>query len=456
MMPATPLSSHQLIKLLELRDFKTLRKSFKEAELADIGELLSDAPLEASIAMLRLVPRNRRSDLFSYMEAERQAELIEELPDEIVTSFVNEMEPDNRTKLLEAVTEEIRDQILRRLDPEEESIARQLLSYPEDSVGRLMTPDFLALAPDMTVAEALDSIRWKTSIPPEFLHYLFVTDATGVLLGEVSLASLILSDPTNLPIQLVMKQTHVTLTPEQENGEAVELFRKYDRNYMPVVSDVGILVGIVTADDVFDVAEEEATEDIQQFGGQAVLEYSYFQTPVLTMVRKRVGWLAVLFISGFLSGHAIRNYEDTFSKWSFLMFFLPMIIAAGGNSGTQSASLVIRGMALNEITAQDMWRVFCRELSVGLVLGLCLASIGYFLPGIWGLDPRIGVVIAMSLVCVVIFGVLSGSMLPFVFRSLKLDPAVVSSPFISTLVDLSGILILFNIFLLMMKFIPFG
>ncbi len=448
-------SADKLIKLLELRDFKTLRKTFKEAEQADIGEFLSEAPLDICVALLRLVPRNRRSDLFSYIEEERQVELVEELPDEIVTSFVNEMEPDNRTKLLENVTTETRDQILQRLDPEEESIARQLLSYPEDSVGRLMTPDFLALDPYMTVAEALESIRWKTSIPPEFLHYLFVTNTKGELMGEVSLASLILSDPANLPISQVMKQTHVTLTPFQESGEAVELFRKYDRNYMPVVNDKGVLVGIVTADDVFDVAEEEATEDIQQFGGQAVLEYSYFQTPILTMVRKRVGWLAVLFLSGFLSGHAIRNYEDTFSQWSFLMFFLPMIIAAGGNSGTQSASLVIRGMALNEISTQDAWRVFCREMAVGLLLGLCLASIGYFLPSIWGLDPRIGIVISMSLVCVVIFGVLSGSMLPFLFRALKLDPAVVSSPFISTLVDLSGILILFNIFLLMMKFVPF-
>ena len=211
-----------------------------------------------------------------------------------------------------------------------------------------------------------------------------------------------------------MRKTNIVLEPEQEQNDAVEIFRKYEYTIIPVVNQQRKLIGIVTADDVFDVAEEEATEDIQQFGGHAALEDSYFATPILTMLRKRAGWLAFLFISGFISGEAIRSYEDTLAQWGFLMFFLPIITSAGGNSGTQAASLVIRSLAIKELALKDASKVLLRELVMGVSLGTILATIGYFLALSWGLGTQVGVIVAASLVTVVIFGVISGSMLPFI------------------------------------------
>ncbi|MCB9228767.1 MAG: magnesium transporter [Deltaproteobacteria bacterium] len=440
-----PLSADVIQRALDYRDFRVLRRYLKDSELADIADVFSDIEITSCVALYRLVPRLRRADLFAYLPFERQEELLEELPDVIVEALINEMEPDSRTRLLEELSYELRNKILLKLNPEERRVARKLLSYPEDSVGRLMTPEVLALSADMTVAQALEKIHWNTSLPVEYLNYLYVTGQNGELIGEVSLASLVVCDPRTLLVGAVMKKNYVALEPNQEGNEAVEIFRKYDTHFIPVVDQERKLLGIVTSDDVFDVAEEEATEDIQQFGGHQALEDSYFQTPFLTMVRKRAGWLAVLFISGFISGEAIRNYEELLSRWGFLVFFLTTLNSAGGNSGTQTASLIIRGLAISEISLKDVWKVLRRELLVGLTLGLILAFIGAGRALSWGLGIKVALVIATVVTIVVLLGVIAGSMLPFLFRALRLDPAVVSSPFISTIMDLSGVLLLFNI-----------
>jgi magnesium transporter len=397
------------------------------------------------VALIRLVPRPRRAALFSSLQFEKQVELLEELPDVISSALLNEMEPDNRTRLLEDLPIELQNKILLKLDPEERQIASRLLSYPEYSVGRLMTPDFLALDARMTVSEALEFIHWSTTLPHDYLNYLFVTEQDGTLVGEVSLATLVTTDPRTLLMTDVMKKSYVVLNPNQEEEEAVEIFRKYDSNYIPVVDENRVIIGIVTSDDVFDVAEEEATEDIQQFGGHAALEDSYFQTPFFTMVRKRVGWLALLFMGGVISGEAIRSYEDLVNKWGFLVFFLTAINSTGGNSGTQTASLIIRGLAINEISGKDTLKVFFRESLVGITLGSILAVVAALRAYTWGLGYQVAIIISIVIIMVVFVGVVAGSMLPFLFRFLKLDPAVVSSPFISTLMDLTSVFLLFNV-----------
>jgi magnesium transporter len=436
------------------RDYTVLRKLFRDYEIADIAEVLSSLSVSHSIMLFRLVPRAKRSNVFSHMEIERQKEFIKELPDLIVSALLNEMEPDDRTSLLEDVSVEVRDHILLKLDPDERKVAWKLLSYPEDSVGRLMTPEVLSLQQSMTVSAALSKIQWSKTLPPEFLHYLFVVDETGSLIGEVSLAELVISDPPNQPLVDIMHKNYIYLDPYQPSSEAIESFRKYDRHYIPVTDKEKKLIGIVTSDDVFDLAEEEATEDIQQFGGQGALEESYFQTPFLTMLKKRTGWLAILFIGGFFSCAALKGYEELLSKWAFLVFFLPIITSAGGNSGTQAASLIIRGLAIKEMSSQDVWKVLKKEIPIGVSLGLVLALIGFTRAITWNMGLSIATIIACSVVVVVVFGVVAGSMLPFVFEKLKLDPAVVSSPFISTLLDVTGIFVFIKVALFIMSFTP--
>ncbi len=443
--PSAILTPVIVADLIESREFKKLRALLKEMDDADVAELLSQLDIAECVASLRFVARDRRPILFSEMEIERQQELIEELPDVMSSSLLNEMEPDDRTKLFESLPQDICDVLLQKLDPEERAIANQLLSYPEDSVGRLMTPDFLALNERMDVLSALKSIHWSRALPEDFLHYLFVTDEDGKLKGEASLASLVVCDPPSTLIREMMKRSHVSLSPYDPRQRAVELFRKYDHHYIPVVDQDNKIIGIVTADDVFEVAEEEATEDIQQFGGHGALEDSYFQTPLLTMLKKRAGALAILFVSGFLTSEALRIYHDTLAQWTFLTFFIPLIIASGGNSGTQAASLIIRGLAINEFSLRDSGKILCKEIVIGIILGLILASLWCIRAYVMNMSVPQTLIVGISIVCIVLFGVIAGSMLPFFFSAIRLDPAVVSSPFISTLVDVTGILIFINV-----------
>lgn len=434
-----------LIATLAIKDFLTIKDIFKRVSPVDIAEALSEVSVEECIVLYRLLTKRQKLDVFVYLEKYRQLELIEELPDVVVTSLLNEMEPDDRTRLLEDLPEELKQRILLRLSPEERNVAWQLLSYPDDSVGRLMTPDFMVLREKMNASEALDYIRWSSELPNEFLGLLFVCSEDGRLVGEVSLAELVKADPPLVKVAELASNMLVTLSPLTPGEAALELFRKYDRLIIPVVDDGGKIIGIVTADDMFEVAEEEATEDIQQFGGQGALENSYFQTPLHVMIRKRAGWLVLLFFGMLFSGSILRYYEDIITQLSFLVVFLPMVISSGGNSGTQSASLIIRGIAIAEMKQQDWKRVLRREVVTGLTLGLLLGCLGLARSYFWGYSMAISLTVAFTLMGVVIFGAVSGASLPFLFKRMNLDPAVVSSPFIATIVDLSGIFIFISI-----------
>lgn len=446
------LQREKIPELLERKDFRAIKTLFKASETADVGDAINDASISDSTTLFRLIPRTRRARVFSYLNLDVQEMMLEELPEGVVNPLVNEMEPDDRTKMLEELPFEIRNKIILRLTPEERKIAWQLLSYPEESVGRLMTPDLLEFSPDMKVVDVLERMRWShTNIPEEQLNFLFVTDKEGRYVGEVSLARLVTADPPTKKVEEIMRKKHVTLNPNDDQSEAVNFFRQYDRNYFPVTDEDGILIGIVTADDVFDVAEEEATEDIQQFGGTATLEDSYFETPIFTLFKKRAGWLAILFIGGTITSTCLRHYEDYTISMAWLVFFLPLIVSAGGNTGSQSASLVIRGLAVREIDVADWHKVMWREIVVGVGLGLVLAVLGYTRALTWDLGNTVGVVVAMTVMFIVCFGAVAGAMLPFLFKRVKLDPAVISSPLLAQMIDIVGVVIFYNIALYVVK-----
>lgn len=430
---------------LDSRDPKRLKQFFRSRPIADIGEALASLDIDECVPLFRMVPRKRRAEVFAYLPLERQEELLEELPEIVVTPIINDMEADDRTRLLEDLPFEIRTKIMLRLSPEERKIAWQLLSYPEDSVGRLMTPEFLKLTPEMKASEVLELIRWGHRIPEDQLNHLFVTELDGTYIGDLTLASLVTADPSTKIVSEIMRPRHIALTVTDEESVAVDTFRKYDRSYFPVVDDRGVLLGVVTADDVFDVAEDEATEDIQQFGGQSNLEDSYFQTSLGTLFRKRAGWLAILFAGGTITASTLRHYEGYTVTMVWLVFFLPLIVSAGGNTGSQSASLVLRGLAVKEMELRDWFRVMWREVAVGIGLGVVLSVMGYFRAVAWDLQPIVGVVVALTVTSVVVFGAVAGAMLPFVFKRLNLDPAVISSPLLAQTVDIVGVIAFYNI-----------
>ena len=445
------LTREQFQHELRSRQFRHLRHYCRMTEPADIAERVDGLSSPEVIVLFRLLPKRRRAEIFAYLSFDVQERLLEDLPDNVVTNLLNEMEADDRTRLLEDLPEEIRGRILLKLSPEERKTAWQLLSYPEDSVGRLMNPEFMALRADMKIGQAIDFLRWNTVYPEELASELFVTDSQGGLKGQVSLSALILSDAPGSTIESLMGPSNVTLKPDDIEEAAVDIFRKYDQSVIPVVDSGGVLLGIVTADDVFDVAEEDATEDIQQFGGQATLEDSYFDTPLATLVRKRAGWLALLFFGEIFTTSALKHYDEAIVSMRYLVYFVPLIISSGGNSGSQAASLVIRGLAVNEMKPRDFGRVFRREVVAGSFLGLILGVIGYMRAVAWGQSYLVAASVGLTLVAVVAFGSILGSMMPFVMKACRLDPAVSSSPFIASLSDVAGIIIFFGIASWMMR-----
>ncbi|MEI6833454.1 MAG: magnesium transporter [bacterium] len=442
---------HEFELWLTSKNYKAIRPVLKSAEPADIGERLAELPINELVVLFRLIPRIRRAQVFAYVPFERQEELLQSLPEAVVSTLVNDMEPDDRTRLLEDLPFEIRSQILLKLSPEERSMAWQLLSYDEDSIGRLMHPEFIAVRGGLKVSDVMEYIRWTVRDAEELHSFLFVIDPAGKYKGEVSLASLILADPPTLTLEQIMDTATVALSAIDDKSVAVDFFRKYDKAFSPVVDAEGILVGVLTADDVFDIAEEEATEDIQQFGGTATLEDSYFDTPGHVLLWKRAGWLCILFVGEIFTGSALHYYDKAIAEMRYLVYFVPLVISSGGNSGSQASSLVIRGLAVREMELKDWWRVFGREILIGLGLGLILGVIGFIRAWTWQKNILIAMIVGVSLVGTVTFGSVVGAIMPFGIKRMKMDPAVSSSPFIASLVDVAGIVIYFSAALWMVR-----
>ena len=436
---------------LRSRNLAALKVALKDVEPHHVAALLDEMGDEDRAVVFRMLGHDQAAEAFEYLEPENQESLIKALGTDRVASILNDMAADDRTALLEELPAEVTRQILQALSPEERRRALTLLGYPEDSVGRLMTPDYVRIKKEWTVSRALAHIR-KYGRDSETLNVIFVVDERGRLVDDVRIRFLLLNDP-EATVADILDGMFVALSAWDDQESAVEKFRDTDRTALPVIDRDGVLLGIVTVDDVLDVVEEEATEDIQKIGAVAALDEPYIDTRLTDMIRKRAGWLVLLFFGQMLTANAIKYFEGEIARALVLVVFLPLIIASGGNSGSQAATLVIRAMSLGEDTLEDWWRVMRREILSGLALGAIVGAIGFarvavdrYALGHYGAAwPWLATTLAVSLVLVVMWGTIVGSMLPFALRRIGADPAASSTPFVSTLVDVTGLVIYFSV-----------
>ncbi len=451
------LIGQEIQELISLRDFSSLKEVVSDWPPADIADMIEKLSENDQAILFRLLPKKLATNVYEHLELEVQKRLLRAMAQEQVATILNEMAPDDRTALLEELPSTTVLQLLQQLSPAERMVTRSLLGYPENSVGRLMTPDFVAIHPEMNVDLVLRYVR-EHGKDSETLNVLYVIDDNGKLLDGVRAREFLLS-PLDKTTSELMRGNVIALNATDDQETAVDMFRKHGRYALPVVDSEKHLIGIVTIDDVLGVADEEATEDIQKFGGMEALEKPYLSTPLLEMVKKRAGWLVILFVGEMLTATAMGYFEKEIARAVVLALFVPLIISSGGNSGSQAATLIIRAMALAEITLADWWKVMRREIISGLMLGVTLGTIGFLRIVLWSLVfhlygphwPLVALAVGLSLIGVVMWGALAGSMLPFILRKFGIDPATSSAPFVATLVDVTGLLIYFSVAFFILK-----
>jgi magnesium transporter len=453
----------EIRSMIDARNFGALREVFREWPPADVAEVILDLPENEQVIIFRILPHALAADVFEYLDFDAQQQLLRAMAHEQVVAILNEMSPDDRTALLEEMPSAAARQLIRLLTPEERRVATALLGYPEESVGRLMTPDFIAVKEDWTVQQVLHYVR-EHGNDSETLNVIYVVDDRGKLIDDLRIREFLLR-PLDATVSDFRDHTFVALNVTESQQDALNMFRKYDRTALPVVDSSGVLVGIVTIDDMLDVAEQEATEDIQKFGGMEALDEPYMRISLWKMIRKRAGWLVILFLGEMLTATAMATFQDEIARAVVLALFLPLIISSGGNSGSQASTLIVRAMALGEVRLRDWWRVAAREIQAGLSLGAILGAIGILRVALWSIIgekyfhrslygphwPLVALTVGFALVGVVLWGSLSGSMLPFVLRRVGADPATSSAPFVATLVDVTGLVIYFSIALVIMR-----
>ena len=433
------------------RNFAGLQSVFKEMLVPDIAEVIRDILPNDRAVLFRLLPKQTAMETFAYLDVPTQRALLRDLAQNEVITLLNDMPPDDRTALLEELPGTIARDLIGQLSPDERRVAQGLLGYPEESIGRLMTPDYLAVGPTMTVGAVIDNLRLHGR-DSETFDVIYVVDPRGILQDDLRLREVLLAAP-GATVGSLLDGKVASLNVNDDREAAIQMFHHYDRVALPVIDDDGILIGIVTIDDALAVAEAETTEDIHKFGGLEAIDTPYQSTPVLTLVWKRAGWLVILFIGEMLTATAMGYFENEIARAVVLALFVPLIISSGGNSGSQAATLIIRAMALQEITLSDWWRVMRRELLSGVVLGAILGGIGFMRIALWSaFSPIYGehwflvaCTVSFSLIGVVTWGTLSGSMLSFILKSFGADPAASSAPFVATLVDVTGLVIYFTV-----------
>ena len=452
----------EINELLGEKRFVELHSALRNIDPADVGELLNEFNAQDAAILFRLHHREQAAEALTHLEADRQEELIEHLGDGRTLRVLEEMPPDDRVAFLDELPAIIASRLISKLSPENRRITQQILNYPEESVGRLMTPDYVRVRPHWTVARGIEHIR-KYGHDAETINIIFVIGDHFKLLDELPIRRLLLAE-SHETIESLCDGRVLSLNATDDREEAVRVMARYDRTSMPVVDAGGHLRGIVIFDDVADVAEEEATEDIHQLGGVAALDQSYMETRPGEMFRKRGGWLAALFVGQTLTVAVLSAFEEQIHAITALALFIPLVISCGGNSGSQAATLVIRALALDEIEPHDWLRIIRREIVSGLLLGAALAVLGAGTVLLWNTyqsvpeaqtlastaqtDPPIALIsitIALAVASVVTWGTLIGSLLPLGLKKLNLDPAVASNPLVATLMDTSGMLLYFGI-----------
>jgi magnesium transporter len=435
--------------LLETGDNNEIRQFLDDQNISDIANLVYEFP-EHDSRIIAGMTIHRAAGVFKILEFSTQQSIIQTLPAGKTAELLNELPADDRTSFLEELPSDVVRELIKLLNPEERKITLSLLGYPENSVGRLMTPDYVYVNENNTVAEVLNIIR-KVGKNSETIDVIYVINEKGELLDDIRIREFILASPGQKVSEL-MDERVISLNAFDDQEVANEVFKMNNRVALPVVSKGNKLLGIVTIDDVLWVANEEFSEDIQKIGGTAALDQPYLEMPLIALFKKRVVWLMVLFIGELMTISAMRQFEDEIAKVVILATFIPLIISSGGNSGSQAATLIIQAMALREISIADWWRIMRREILSGLLLGTTLCIMAFGLIFLWHIFSdafgiyyvSIAFTIGLSLIGVVLWGTLVGSMLPLILKKLGADPAASSTPFVATLVDVTGLIIYFS------------
>ena len=441
----------EISALLLTKDFPALKLKLAPWLPADLAPILAELPVEQLAVLFRSCPQELAAATFSYLEHETQRKVLKTLTQPQVAALLNALPPDDRTAFLNELPLDVAMQLLSMLTPDERQVAQSLLAYPDHSVGRMMTLDYVAVRAEWTVREALDFIR-EHGYDRETLNVIFVVDDKGHLIDDIRVRRFLLC-PLDATVRDLLDGNYTMLSPTDDREKALELFKKFDRVALPVVDENRKLIGIVTVDDMLDVAEEEATEDIQKLGGSEALDEPYTTIALSRMVKKRASWLVVLFLGEMLTATAMSYFEDEIAKAVVLALFVPLVISSGGNAGSQAATLVIRALALGEFKLRDWWRIMRREFVAGFALGMILGVIGFVRIAAWSLFSNIygphwllvASTVGIALVGIVLWGSLMGSMLPLVLKRLGFDPATSSAPFVATLVDVTGLIIYFSV-----------
>lgn len=448
-MPET--ANLDLVPLVRTGDLTKLRDELARWRPQEIADALVDLLPDDQVIAFRVLPRRLAAAVFEYMPASAQLALVKAMGKQDVAELLNRMSPDDRTLLLSELPANVTKQLLALLTPEERAEAVTLLGYAPGTVGRLMTPHYIAVREGWSVQQVLDYVR-EHGQDSETLNVIYVVDAAGVLIDDIRIREFLVT-PLDKHVSDLMDRRYVVLKATDTQASAVEVFRREDRTALPVTDTAGVLIGIVTVDDALDVAEQVATREFQLFGGSEALDEPYLDISPLHMVRKRAGWLVFLFLGEMLTATAMGFFEKEIARAVVLALFVPLIISSGGNAGSQASTLVIRALAVGELKLSDIWRVMRREIFAGVALGCVLGVIGFFRISAWSAVSTIygphwllvAVTVATALVGVVLWGSLVGSTLPFILRRLGFDPATSSAPFVATLVDVTGLIIYFSI-----------
>jgi len=432
------------LKQVLKEDPDQVRELLGEIHPEDLADLIGDLDADEAAELLARMPAEDAAPIFERLDEEEQGEIVEVMPPESVAHIASEMAPDDRADLFSLLPESVGDVILEKLeevDPKAAEDVREIEKWPETSAGHLMTTAYVSVNPQVTVRSAIDAVRAHAENYSENVYNVYALDEKKRLMGIASLRDLLLATPLQ-PLNEILRTNVISVPPLEDQEEVARKMAKYDLNVMPVVDDKGTILGVITIDDIVDVLTQEQTEDVQKLGGVEPLDVPYFRTSFLSFIKKRGVWLFILFFGEFFTQTALRYYDPVFDAIRGAAYYVPLLISAGGNSGSQSSTLIIRGMAVGEIKMKDWWRILVRELAMGLVLGIGLGAFG-FMRVLMYRDQHadFALTVALTLVGIVMTGCVVGAMLPIVLKRVGMDPATSSTPFIASLVDVLGIII---------------
>ncbi len=437
------MDNNTYIRMIDNKEFKALRQELIAMDPAQVALLLEEVPPDKAVMGFRLLPKNMAVEVFDWFDAREQQVFIKSFTDSTARALLEAMPPDDRAELLEEVPAIVARRLIQLLPPEDRRVTLDLLGYSEGTAGRLMTPEFVDLRSEMTVGRAFERIR-KLAVEKETIYELYVIDGGRRLKGTVSLKELVVADP-GTRIEDIMKPNPLNVSTDTDQEAVSRILLDNELLAVPVVDTEGRLVGIVTWDDIADVVEEETTEDIYRFGAVHGTERSYFTSRILNVVKQRVVWLLLLIVVNTATAAIIAGQSKLIGEIVILAAFIPLLIGTGGNIGAQSATVIIRGMATGEVNPRRAAGTIARESSIGIILGIILGIAISAWALVLGRDPHVAAAVGTTVIGVSIMGTIAGGALPFLFRWMKLDPALVSAPFITTIMDVGGLLLYFFI-----------